>query len=82
MADGCFCVVVLGHRCKSTEPKNLPTSDEEHVYPADTCGATNDVRLTLMQQFFKDVRDSQKIPMPIHKRLKKSQITIVDMDLS
>uniref|UniRef100_A0A3P9BC48 E3 ubiquitin-protein ligase n=1 Tax=Maylandia zebra TaxID=106582 RepID=A0A3P9BC48_9CICH len=45
---------VLGHRCKSTEPKNLPTSDEEHVYPADTCGAANDVRLTLMQQFFKD----------------------------
>uniref|UniRef100_A0A3Q4MPX0 E3 ubiquitin-protein ligase n=1 Tax=Neolamprologus brichardi TaxID=32507 RepID=A0A3Q4MPX0_NEOBR len=37
-----------------TEPKNLPTSDEEHVYPADTCGAANDVRLTLMQQFFKD----------------------------
>uniref|UniRef100_A0A669F6V0 E3 ubiquitin-protein ligase n=1 Tax=Oreochromis niloticus TaxID=8128 RepID=A0A669F6V0_ORENI len=45
---------VLGHRCKSTEPKNLPTSDEEHVYPADTCGAANDVRLTLMQRFFKD----------------------------
>uniref|UniRef100_A0A8C5DFB6 E3 ubiquitin-protein ligase n=1 Tax=Gouania willdenowi TaxID=441366 RepID=A0A8C5DFB6_GOUWI len=45
---------VLGHRCKSQEPKNLPTSDEEHIYPADTCGAAHDVRLTLMQRFFKD----------------------------
>ncbi|XP_023806310.2 E3 ubiquitin-protein ligase ubr3 isoform X2 [Oryzias latipes] len=45
---------VLGHRCKSKEPKNLPTSDEEHIYSADTCGVAHDVRLTLMQQFFKD----------------------------
>ncbi|KAM6935004.1 E3 ubiquitin-protein ligase ubr3 isoform 2-T2 [Xenentodon cancila] len=45
---------VLGHRCKSKDPKNLPTSDEEHIYSADTCGVAHDVRLTLMQQFFKD----------------------------
>ncbi|GLD67542.1 E3 ubiquitin-protein ligase UBR3 isoform X3 [Lates japonicus] len=45
---------VLGHRCKNKEAKNLPTSDEEHIYPADTCGVAHDVRLTLMQRFFKD----------------------------
>uniref|UniRef100_A0A8D0CWL6 E3 ubiquitin-protein ligase n=1 Tax=Sander lucioperca TaxID=283035 RepID=A0A8D0CWL6_SANLU len=45
---------VLGHRCKSKEAKKLPTSDEEHIYAADTCGVAHDVRLTLMQQFFKD----------------------------
>eukprot|EP00064_Thunnus_orientalis_P011082 superscaffoldBa00001567_g11112 len=46
--------VVLGHRCKNKEAKKLPTSDEEHIYPADTCGVAHDVRLTLMQQYFKD----------------------------
>uniref|UniRef100_A0AAQ5Y4R6 E3 ubiquitin-protein ligase n=1 Tax=Amphiprion ocellaris TaxID=80972 RepID=A0AAQ5Y4R6_AMPOC len=46
--------VVLGHRCKNQEPKKLPTSDEEHIYLADTCGVAHDVRLTLMQRFFKD----------------------------
>ncbi|KAJ8351977.1 hypothetical protein SKAU_G00234530 [Synaphobranchus kaupii] len=45
---------VLGHRYKSTQAKKLPTSDEEHIYPADTCGAAHDVRLALMQRFFKD----------------------------
>ncbi|XP_076603037.1 E3 ubiquitin-protein ligase ubr3 [Chaetodon auriga] len=45
---------VLGHRCKSKEAKKLPTSDEEHIYAADTCGVAHDVRLTLMQRFFKD----------------------------
>uniref|UniRef100_A0A672J6D9 E3 ubiquitin-protein ligase n=1 Tax=Salarias fasciatus TaxID=181472 RepID=A0A672J6D9_SALFA len=45
---------VLGHRCKGKDPKNLPTSDEEHIYSADTCGVAHDVRLTLMQRFFKD----------------------------
>uniref|UniRef100_A0A3Q3J047 E3 ubiquitin-protein ligase n=1 Tax=Monopterus albus TaxID=43700 RepID=A0A3Q3J047_MONAL len=45
---------VLGHRCKSRGAKNLPTSDEEHIYPADTCGVAHDIRLTLMQRFFKD----------------------------
>ncbi|XP_034042641.1 E3 ubiquitin-protein ligase ubr3 isoform X1 [Thalassophryne amazonica] len=45
---------VLGHRCKSEEAKKLPTSDDEHIYPADTCGVAHDVRLTLMQRFFKD----------------------------
>uniref|UniRef100_A0A8C7NG24 E3 ubiquitin-protein ligase n=1 Tax=Oncorhynchus mykiss TaxID=8022 RepID=A0A8C7NG24_ONCMY len=45
---------VLGHRCKSDETKKLPTTDDEHIYPADTCGAAHDVRLALMQRFFKD----------------------------
>ncbi|KAM6955595.1 E3 ubiquitin-protein ligase ubr3 isoform 1-T1 [Lycodopsis pacificus] len=45
---------VLGHRCQSKEAKKLPTSDEEHIYAADTCGVAHDVQLTLMQSFFKD----------------------------
>ncbi|XP_050974890.1 E3 ubiquitin-protein ligase ubr3 isoform X1 [Labeo rohita] len=45
---------VLGHRCRSDTPKRLPTTDEEHIYPEDTCGATHDVRLSLMQRYFKD----------------------------
>ncbi|KAK5890267.1 hypothetical protein CesoFtcFv8_013802 [Champsocephalus esox] len=45
---------VLGHRCKNQEAKKLPTSDEEHIYAADTCGVSHDVVLTLMQRFFKD----------------------------
>uniref|UniRef100_A0A6Q2ZG32 E3 ubiquitin-protein ligase n=1 Tax=Esox lucius TaxID=8010 RepID=A0A6Q2ZG32_ESOLU len=45
---------VLGHRCRSDEAKKLPTTDEEHIYPGDTCGAAHDVRLSLMQRFFKD----------------------------
>lgn len=51
----CVCISVLGHRCRSDTPKRLPTTDEEHIYPEDTCGATNDVRLSLMQRYFKDV---------------------------
>uniref|UniRef100_A0A9J8DLK1 E3 ubiquitin-protein ligase n=1 Tax=Cyprinus carpio carpio TaxID=630221 RepID=A0A9J8DLK1_CYPCA len=46
--------VVLGHRCRSDTPKRLPITDEEHIYPEDTCGATHDVRLSLMQRYFKD----------------------------
>lgn len=45
---------VLGHRCQSKEAKKLPTSDEEHIYAVDTCGVAHDVRLTLLQRFFKD----------------------------
>uniref|UniRef100_A0A8C2J917 E3 ubiquitin-protein ligase n=1 Tax=Cyprinus carpio TaxID=7962 RepID=A0A8C2J917_CYPCA len=45
---------VLGHRCRSDTPKRLPITDEEHIYPEDTCGATHDVRLSLMQRYFKD----------------------------
>ncbi|TNN36676.1 E3 ubiquitin-protein ligase UBR3 [Liparis tanakae] len=45
---------VLGHRCQSKEAKKLPTSDEEHIYAADTCGVAHDVRLTLLQRFFND----------------------------
>lgn len=51
---------MLGHRCKSGEAKNLPTSDDEHIYSADTCAVAHDVRLTLLQRFFKDVGDSEK----------------------
>lgn len=53
-------LAVLGHRCRSDEPKRLPTTDEEHIYPEDTCGATSDVRLSLMQRHFKDVREMHK----------------------
>ncbi|XP_028846793.1 E3 ubiquitin-protein ligase ubr3 isoform X4 [Denticeps clupeoides] len=45
---------VLGHRSRNDQPKRLPTSDEEHIYPEDTCGAACDVRLTLLQRFFKE----------------------------
>ncbi|KAI1884832.1 hypothetical protein AGOR_G00213900 [Albula goreensis] len=45
---------VLGHRCRTDQAKQLPTSDEEHIYPADTCGAAHDVRLALLQRLFKD----------------------------
>ncbi|XP_062861550.1 E3 ubiquitin-protein ligase ubr3 isoform X2 [Trichomycterus rosablanca] len=45
---------VLGHRCCNDEAKWLPTSDEEKIFPEDTCGATNDVRLSLMQRYFKE----------------------------
>ncbi|KAK0134878.1 E3 ubiquitin-protein ligase ubr3 [Merluccius polli] len=45
---------VLGHRCKSGNAKKLPTSDEEHVYAADTCGVAHDLRLALMQRFFRE----------------------------
>ncbi|XP_063069644.1 E3 ubiquitin-protein ligase ubr3 isoform X2 [Engraulis encrasicolus] len=45
---------VLGHRCRSDEPKRLPTTDEEKIYPEDTCGAASDVRLTHMQRHFKE----------------------------
>ncbi|KAI7808282.1 putative E3 ubiquitin-protein ligase UBR3 [Triplophysa rosa] len=45
---------VLGHRCRSDTPKRLPTTDEEQIYPEDTCGATHDVRLSIMQRYFKD----------------------------
>lgn len=50
-----ICLSVLGHRCKNKEAKNLPTTDDEHIYPTDTCGVAHDIRLTLMQRFFKDV---------------------------
>ena len=61
---------MLGHRCKNKEAKKLPTSDEEHIYSADTCGVAHDVRLTLMQRFFKDVGISQRILLDLHHREK------------
>ncbi|XP_053090023.1 E3 ubiquitin-protein ligase ubr3 isoform X2 [Pangasianodon hypophthalmus] len=45
---------VLGHRCCNDQAKRLPTSDDERIFPEDTCGATNDVRLALMQRYFKE----------------------------
>ncbi|KAI5107182.1 E3 ubiquitin-protein ligase UBR3 isoform X4 [Silurus meridionalis] len=45
---------VLGHRCCSEQAKQLPTSDDERIFPEDTCGAVNDVRLALMQRYFKE----------------------------
>ncbi|XP_059822600.1 E3 ubiquitin-protein ligase ubr3 isoform X1 [Hypanus sabinus] len=45
---------VLGHRRRSAEPKKLPTSDEEQIYPEDTCGTVHDVRITDLQRCFKD----------------------------
>ncbi|KAG8432417.1 hypothetical protein GDO86_016896 [Hymenochirus boettgeri] len=45
---------VLGHRRKSTEPKNLPTTEEEQIYQEGTCAAANDVKLATLQRYFKD----------------------------
>uniref|UniRef100_A0A8C8SJE6 E3 ubiquitin-protein ligase n=1 Tax=Pelusios castaneus TaxID=367368 RepID=A0A8C8SJE6_9SAUR len=45
---------VLGQCRNSTEPKKLPTSEEEQIYPGDTCAAVHDVRFATLQQFFKD----------------------------
>lgn len=46
---------VLGQCRNSTEPKKLPTTEEEQIYPWDTCAALHDVRLTTLQRYFKDV---------------------------
>ncbi|XP_047670750.1 E3 ubiquitin-protein ligase ubr3 isoform X1 [Tachysurus fulvidraco] len=45
---------VLGHRSCSDQAKRLPTSDDERIFPEDTCGAISDVRLALMQRYFKE----------------------------
>ncbi|XP_071977866.1 E3 ubiquitin-protein ligase UBR3 isoform X1 [Engystomops pustulosus] len=46
---------VLGHRRKISEPKKLPTSEEEEqIYLDGTCAAVHDVRLTILQRHFKD----------------------------
>nr|XP_033800346.1 E3 ubiquitin-protein ligase UBR3 isoform X5 [Geotrypetes seraphini] len=45
---------VLGHRRKSTEPKKLPTTEEEQIYLEGTCAAAHDVRLSMLQRYFKD----------------------------
>ncbi|PKU49420.1 e3 ubiquitin-protein ligase ubr3 [Limosa lapponica baueri] len=45
---------VLGQCRNSTEPKKLPTTEEEQIYPWDTCAALHDVRLTTLQRYFKD----------------------------
>uniref|UniRef100_A0A6I8NTV7 E3 ubiquitin-protein ligase n=1 Tax=Ornithorhynchus anatinus TaxID=9258 RepID=A0A6I8NTV7_ORNAN len=45
---------VLGQCRNNTEPKKLPTTEEEQIYPWDTCAAVHDVRLSLLQSHFKD----------------------------
>ncbi|XP_077304089.1 E3 ubiquitin-protein ligase UBR3 isoform X2 [Lithobates pipiens] len=45
---------VLGHRRKVSEPKKLPTSEEEQIYQEGSCSAVHDVRLTVLQRHFKD----------------------------
>lgn len=50
-----FLHTVLGQCRNSTEPKRLPTTEEEQIYPWDTCGALHDVRLTTLQRYFRDV---------------------------
>ncbi|KAM3852010.1 E3 ubiquitin-protein ligase UBR3 isoform 2-T2 [Vipera latastei] len=45
---------VLGQCRNTTEPKKLPTSEKEQIYPNDTCAAIFETRLATLQQFFKD----------------------------
>ncbi|KAI4575052.1 hypothetical protein MJG53_002984 [Ovis ammon polii x Ovis aries] len=45
---------VLGQCRDNIEPKKLPISEEEQIYPWDTCAAVHDVRLSLLQRYFKD----------------------------
>ena len=47
--------IVLGQCRDNIEPKKLPISEEEQIYPWDTCAAVHDVRLSLLQRYFKDV---------------------------
>lgn len=77
--DFCDWLSVLGHRCKSEEAKKLPTSDEEHIYAADTCGVANDIRLTLMQRFFKDVGVYENITSftPEREKLKTLEVLLM-----
>ncbi|KAJ7345658.1 hypothetical protein JRQ81_001608, partial [Phrynocephalus forsythii] len=45
---------VLGQCRNTAEPKKLPTSEKEQIYPGDTCAAIYETRLATLQQFFKD----------------------------
>uniref|UniRef100_A0A670HV14 E3 ubiquitin-protein ligase n=1 Tax=Podarcis muralis TaxID=64176 RepID=A0A670HV14_PODMU len=45
---------VLGQCRNTTEPKKLPTSEKEQIYPWDTCAAVYEARLATLQHFFKD----------------------------
>ncbi|XP_063285782.1 E3 ubiquitin-protein ligase UBR3 isoform X4 [Pelobates fuscus] len=45
---------VLGHRRKNSEPKKLPTSEGEQIYQDGTCAAVHDVKLSILQRYFKD----------------------------
>ncbi|KAG7466885.1 hypothetical protein MATL_G00147050 [Megalops atlanticus] len=45
---------VLGHRRRSDQAQNLPTSEEEQTFPGETCGGAHAARLALLQCFFKD----------------------------
>ncbi|XP_053554395.1 LOW QUALITY PROTEIN: E3 ubiquitin-protein ligase UBR3 [Bombina bombina] len=52
---------VLGHRRKSSEPKKLPTTEEEQIYQEGTCAAANDVKLSILQRYFQDSSCLQSI---------------------
>uniref|UniRef100_M3XNY5 E3 ubiquitin-protein ligase n=1 Tax=Mustela putorius furo TaxID=9669 RepID=M3XNY5_MUSPF len=45
---------VLGQCRDNIDPKKLPITEEEQIYPWDTCAAVHDVRLSLLQRYFKD----------------------------
>ncbi|KAK2532542.1 Ubr3 [Columba livia] len=45
---------VLGQCRSSTEPKKLPTTEEEQIYSWDTCATLHDARLSTLQRYFKD----------------------------
>ncbi|XP_053327752.1 E3 ubiquitin-protein ligase UBR3 isoform X2 [Spea bombifrons] len=45
---------VLGHRRKGSEPTKLPTMEEEQIYQEGTCAAVHDVKLSILQRYFKD----------------------------
>ncbi|XP_057346464.1 E3 ubiquitin-protein ligase UBR3-like [Manis pentadactyla] len=47
-------VAVLGQCHDNIEPKKLPVTEEDQIYPWDTCAAVHDVRLSLLQCYFKD----------------------------
>lgn len=56
-------VAVLGQCRNSTEPRRLPTTEEEQIYPWDTCAALHDVRLTTLQRYFKDVSIATRLAL-------------------
>lgn len=56
LVNFCLCrYLVLGQCRDNAEPKKLPITEEEQIYPWDTCAAVHDVRLSLLQRYFKDV---------------------------
>ncbi|XP_075465223.1 E3 ubiquitin-protein ligase UBR3 isoform X3 [Ascaphus truei] len=52
---------VLGHRRKSGDLKKLPTTEEEQIYQEGSCAAAHDVKLSILQRYFKDSSCLQSI---------------------